>query len=133
MKYLFIICFLYLTFSCNPCKNSREPWLLVKTTPLKNYTHFRIPNDSTYYPMSDSNVPLALNQDSTFLILKNGSELDTLSISYVRTVNYQKENCGYVVRLSNLKLNPTSSFQDGVFKEVIDANKNYSYALTLTH
>jgi len=133
MKFFFIFCYLYLTIACNPCKNSREPWLLINTPSSINYTHFRIPNDSTFYPMSDSNIPLAMNQDSTFLILKNGSDFDTLSISYVRTVNYQKENCGYVVRLSNLKLNSTSSFKKGDFSEVKDANKNYSYALTLNH
>ena len=86
---------------------------------------------STFLSFKNNILPLAINKDTTRLILKDSTNQDTLIISYRRTFNYEKSNCGYEITLNDFKLIPTKSFKSGVFSQNNNSKIYASYALNL--
>ena len=132
MKFILSTVIIFIALGCNQCKNGKEPWLFLEVNSFKNYTHFRVPNDVNYYPITNSLVPLAISKDTTFLLLKNQTNTDSISITYNRIFTYQKGNCGYLIHFEDMKLDTiNSSFKKGKFSEITNSDKNYSYAFSL--
>ena len=131
IKILFFLTLVLSLSACQHCQPTTEPTLYVTFLPSKTYTKFRTLNDSTYFSINNHVLPLAINQDTTRIIVKNSSSEDTLILSYNRTFEYKNGNCGYEITLSNFKLIPTSTFKSGTFLINNNSKISASYALNL--
>ncbi len=131
LRILFLIAIVLVLNACQQCKPTTEPNIIVSFAGPKSYTSFKTLNDTTSHSFKNNILPLAINQDTTRLILKDSTNQDTLIISYRRTFNYEKTNCGYEITLNDFKLIPTKSFKSGVFSQNNNSKISASYALNL--
>ena len=131
LKIFFLIIVVIVFNACQQCEPTTEPNIIVSFSWPKSYTSFKTLNDTTFHTFKNNILPLAINQDTTRLILKDSTNQDTLIISYRRTFNYEKSNCGYEIRLNDFKLVPTKSFKSGVFSLNNNSKISANYALNL--
>ena len=139
-KHTLFIAFLLLLMACEPCRVSSEPSLGVdftQQTQIPAFTRvYGLGGNGQSIPFKSQSInkfPVSLLADSTVYIFESPTRIDTLTVGYDRSmVEFQKKRCGFTMRLSNVRLLPSTTFTDArLFSQRSTRYEEFTYRVVV--
>jgi hypothetical protein len=126
MKILYFLIIIIIVFtSCSTCEDQTEPKLNVDfhINGLHYYSScYGIGSHDSIHDYSE--LPLAINSDTSIFVFIDSLNTDTLAISYKRNIRYQSEGCGFTIELESFNLLDISTFDSVSFET---SSTSFSY------
>lgn len=131
MKNLFILVLIILIFtSCVDCEDTSEPLaIFLFKNEYVEYKEVRGINSEDIINVTnfDDGYPLSIVSDTTTLLFYDTASIDTLSIRYKRNFDFESNQCGFTVTLSDFENLPQTSFDSLSFK-IYESSDGYPVA-----